>query len=266
MSLPSDAALDFLRSVFSSRSQENAETHRPLVTLTFAQSLDAKIAGNGRRQLLLSCPESMLMTHWMRSMHDAILVGIGTALNDNPQLNTRLIPEVSRPSKSPRPVILDAELRLPIDCKLLSNFRQGRGLQPWIFCSSSNFLEMSNRKFALLEAGAIIFNVTCENGFLSIPQVLEELYNQGIRSLMVEGGATVINNFLKCTQQSHDSTVQPIVDTIIITTAPMFVGDGGVGYEVSCAERAGEVPTLQRMRTVLMGTDTVTAVRILRRQ
>ncbi|KAI6120688.1 dihydrofolate reductase-like domain-containing protein [Pisolithus croceorrhizus] len=250
MSLPSDAALDFLRSVFSSRSQENAETHRPLVTLTFAQSLDAKIAGNGRRQLLLSCPESMLMTHWMRSMHDAILVGIGTALNDNPQLNTRLIPEVSR----------------PIDCKLLSNFRQGRGLQPWIFCSSSNFLEMSNRKFALLEAGAIIFNVTCENGFLSIPQVLEELYNQGIRSLMVEGGATVINNFLKCTQQSHDPTVQPIVDTIIITTAPMFVGDGGVGYEVSCAERAGEVPTLQRMRTVLMGTDTVTAVRILRRQ
>lgn len=125
---------------------------------------------------------------------------------------------------------------------------------------------MSNRKSALLEAGAVIFNVSCENGFLSIPQVLGELYNQGIRSLMVEGGATIINSFLKCAQQSHGLTVQPMVDTIIITTAPMFVGDGGVGYKVSCAERAGEVPTLQRIRTTLMGTDTVTAVRILRRQ
>lgn len=266
MSLPDDAALDFLRSVFSSHSQENAETDRPLVTLTFAQSLDAKIAGKGGRQLLLSCPESMLMTHWMRSMHDAILVGIGTALNDNPQLNTRLIPEVSRPSKLPRPIILDAHLRLPIDCKLLSNFRQGRGLQPWIFCSSSDFPEMSNRQCTLLEAGAVIFYVSCENGFLSIPQVLEELYNQGIRSLMVEGGATVINSFLECARQSHGVTVPSMVDTIIITTAPMFVGNGGVEYKVGCAERVGEVPTLQHIRTALMGTDTVTTVRILRGQ
>jgi len=83
---------------------------RPYVTLTYAQSLDAKIAGVGGKQLILSGAESMLMTHWfaitsllsspqpqstllisshrMRTMHDAILVGIGTALNDNPQLNS----------------------------------------------------------------------------------------------------------------------------------------------------------------------------------
>lgn len=266
MSSPSVAAIDFLRSVFSSGLHDNTETDRPVVTLTFAQSLDAKIAGKGGRQLLLSCPESMLMTHWLRSMHDAILVGIGTALNDNPQLNTRLIPEVSRPSKLPRPIILDAHLRLPIDCKMLSNFRQGKGLQPWVFCSSSDFPEMSNRKSALLEAGAVIFNVSCENGFLSIPQVLEGLFNQGIRSLMVEGGATVINSFLECAQQWHGLTVPSLVDIIIITTAPVFVGDGGVEYKVGCAERVGEVPTLQHIRTALMGKDTVTAVRIPRSQ
>lgn len=83
---------------------------RPHVTLTFAQSLDAKIAGAQGRQLILSGKESMIMTHWwvkplytqinrftislivirnhrMRTMHDAILVGINTAINDNPQLN-----------------------------------------------------------------------------------------------------------------------------------------------------------------------------------
>ncbi|KAI6047857.1 dihydrofolate reductase-like domain-containing protein [Pisolithus marmoratus] len=235
-----------------------------LVTLTFAQSLDAKIAGNRKRQLALSCPESMLMTHWMRSMHDAILVGIGTALNDNPQLNTRLIPEVSRPSKLPRPVVLDARLQLPIDCKLLSNFRQGRGLQPWIFCSSSAFPEMSSRRSALLGAGAVIFDVPCEDGLLSIPQVLGQLYKQGIKSLMVEGGATVINSFLKCPQQLHGWDTSPMVDTIVITTAPIFVGDGGVEYKVDGEERGEKVPTLQHVRTALMGIDTVTALRILR--
>ncbi|KAG5340920.1 hypothetical protein C0989_012543 [Termitomyces sp. Mn162] len=60
---------------------------RPLVTLTFAQSIDAKIAGQHGKQLILSGKESMILTHWMRTMHDAILVGIGTALNDDPQLN-----------------------------------------------------------------------------------------------------------------------------------------------------------------------------------
>lgn len=57
------------------------------VTLTYAQSLDARIAGKNGTALRLSCDESMLLTHWMRTRHDAILVGIGTALNDNPQLN-----------------------------------------------------------------------------------------------------------------------------------------------------------------------------------
>jgi 2,5-diamino-6-(ribosylamino)-4(3H)-pyrimidinone 5'-phosphate reductase len=60
---------------------------RPHVTLTYAQSLDAKIAGVRGKQLRLSGKESMEMTHWMRTMHDAILIGIGTALNDDPQLN-----------------------------------------------------------------------------------------------------------------------------------------------------------------------------------
>lgn len=82
---------------------------RPYVTLTFAQSLDAKIAGPNGKQLSLSGFESMLMTHWrvisnilnvclfmrqtsrMRTMHDAILIGVGTALNDDPQLNSKFL-------------------------------------------------------------------------------------------------------------------------------------------------------------------------------
>ena len=58
------------------------------LTVTFAQSLDGKLAGKGGTQIALSCPESMQMTHRLRTMHDAILVGINTVLNDNPQLNS----------------------------------------------------------------------------------------------------------------------------------------------------------------------------------
>lgn len=61
---------------------------RPHVTLTFAQSLDAKIAGQHGQQLILSGKQSMVMTHWMRTIHDGIMIGIGTALNDDPQLNS----------------------------------------------------------------------------------------------------------------------------------------------------------------------------------
>ncbi|SRR6266550_313712 len=76
----------FVESLLGSRSP--LHDPRPFVTLTFAQSLDAKIAGSGGQQLALSGSESMLMTHWLRARHDAILVGIGTALNDDPQLNS----------------------------------------------------------------------------------------------------------------------------------------------------------------------------------
>ena len=104
----STAAREFLLSVLPSNVEKVDSEGKgiPSVTLTFAQSLDGKIAGKNGKQLILSGPDSMLMTHWyrpfidksvlfifdfrMRTMHDAIIVGIGTALNDDPQLNGKL--------------------------------------------------------------------------------------------------------------------------------------------------------------------------------
>lgn len=77
---------EFLSNILSPPIQPH--TNRPHVTLTYAQSLDAKIAGANGNQLILSGKESLVMTHWLRTMHDAILVGVGTALNDDPQLNS----------------------------------------------------------------------------------------------------------------------------------------------------------------------------------
>jgi hypothetical protein len=78
-------ARDFLDPIYSDISLLN---DRPFNTLTFAQSLDGKIAKQGQ-QVLISGKESMAMTHRLRTLHDGILVGIGTALVDDPQLNGR---------------------------------------------------------------------------------------------------------------------------------------------------------------------------------
>jgi 2,5-diamino-6-(ribosylamino)-4(3H)-pyrimidinone 5'-phosphate reductase len=147
------------------------------VTLTYAQSLDGRIAGKNGLQLRLSGEESMLLTHWMRTRHDAILVGIGTALNDNPQLNGKFLSSLSpnnvrifsarllppRPDGQshplPRPTILDSDLRLRPGCKLLANFSEKKGLQPWVFCKDNNEPQFQARREALEKAGARILTL-----------------------------------------------------------------------------------------------------------
>ncbi|KAG2755392.1 bacterial bifunctional deaminase-reductase [Suillus brevipes Sb2] len=225
---------------------------RPLVTLTFAQSIDGKIAGKEGKQLILSGKESMLMTHWMRTKHDAILIGIGTALNDDPQLNSRHIPEDERPSHLPRPVILDANLRLRPDCKLLKNYRERKGRRPWIICDASLTSNDIGRKSTLEDAGARVIGVPSADGFIMIPNLLKVLYNLGIKTLMVEGGATIIGSFL-----AEPARTQPnaIIDTLIVTIAPTLVGNDGIGYGEKLS--ATQIPSLKHIRTEVMGQDVV---------
>jgi 2,5-diamino-6-(ribosylamino)-4(3H)-pyrimidinone 5'-phosphate reductase len=121
----------------------------------------------------------------MRTMHDAILIGIGTALNDNPQLNgesvlsliernrsmhsvRRLPPSPEhRPYHLPRPIILDTGLRLDVSCRLLQNYQAGSGRRPWIMAAipkATGAEEWFTRRNALETAGAIIIPVPVENG------------------------------------------------------------------------------------------------------
>ncbi|KAG6842450.1 hypothetical protein C0991_007580 [Blastosporella zonata] len=155
------SAPDLLTTVLGRYTSIPVPENRPLVTLTFAQSLDAKIAGQHGKQLILSGKESMLLTHWMRTMHDAILVGIGTALNDNPQLNARLLPPLSEGQRYnlPRPVIVDSRLRLSPSCKLLSNYQAGRGRRPWIICAVVDDPDWRNRLETLQKAGAKVIQI-----------------------------------------------------------------------------------------------------------
>ncbi|KAI0828962.1 bacterial bifunctional deaminase-reductase [Trametes gibbosa] len=257
---------------------KSADVSRPYVTLTFAQSLDAKIAGAGGKQLILSGKESMVMTHWMRTLHDAILIGIGTALNDNPQLNTRHLPPLPdgypHAYRMPRPIILDTHLRLPPDCRLLQNYLGGRGRRPWVVCAPHRASEevvgahaFAERATALRKAGARVIAVASNAGRLAGPAAISELLATlralGVRSLMVEGGARVIRSFLSAARvpAAQEQDGKKAIDALVVTVSPTLVGSAGVGYGGELHAEA--LPTFKHVRTEMFGPDAVMALKVL---
>jgi 3,4-dihydroxy 2-butanone 4-phosphate synthase/GTP cyclohydrolase II len=176
---------------------------RPFVTVTYAQSVDGSIAGKNREQLRLSGDESMCLTHHLRAAHDAILVGIGTVMADDPRLNVR-----RAPGRDPQPVVLDTHFRTPETCRLL----QHPSLRPWIMGGDASAEALAGK---LSGAGAMATLVpTSDDDRVDLPSVLRLLLERGVGSLMVEGGAQVITSFVRAR----------LVDQFIITVAPRVVG------------------------------------------
>ncbi|MGB0384330.1 MAG: GTP cyclohydrolase II [Ardenticatenaceae bacterium] len=175
---------------------------RPFVTLTYAQSLDGSITARRGEPMAISGPESLVMTHRLRANHEAILVGIGTILADNPRLNVRLVA-----GSTPQAIILDSQLRFPLDANLLRHHNS-----PWI--ATTKHAEAS-RQHALEALGVRVLRLPAnEAGQVKIEALLPQLKALGIDSLMVEGGAKVITSFLAAR----------LVDRLIVTVAPLLVG------------------------------------------
>jgi GTP cyclohydrolase II len=196
-------ASDGFESLLKKIAGHQPQNLRPFVTLSYAQSMDGCIAARPGQQLALSSQQSLVLTHKLRAAHDAILVGIGTVLSDNPHLTVRLVE-----GKYPQPVIADSSLRLPLDINLLRN----HPLPPLIVTSEHADLE---RQKILEDAGARVVRVPSDaRGRVYLPMMLERLGKLGIKSLMVEGGARIITSFL----------CERLVNHIVLTVAPIFVG------------------------------------------
>jgi len=215
---------------------EEAQAHacrrsRPFVTLAYAQSLDGSIAGEGNRPLSLSSSSSLQLTHELRAAHDAILVGIGTVLADNPRLNVRLAS-----GEDPRPVVVDSRLRIPRDAYLLQN---GRGV--WLATTEAAPAtaqdELQSRGAAVLRLRAL------ENGWVDLEALLERLAKRGVSHVLVEGGARILTSFLE----------SKLVDYVVVTISPRFVG--GVRPLDAC--ELSSYPSLVSWRSERVGEDLV---------
>ena len=180
-----------------------ARHQRPLVTVSYAQSIDGSIASRNSKPLQLSNDQSMTLTHRIRAVCDAIIVGINTVLVDDPQLTVRLVD-----GTNPQPIVLDSTLRTPLQAKLLARTDHAC----WLACTHTDDLARLN---ALTAKGVEL--ICCHRdhlGRVDLSDLLLQLGKKGIRSVMVEGGSQVITSFIEAR----------LVDQMIITIAPHLVG------------------------------------------
>ena len=189
-------------------SNNRTSNGRPFITLSFAQSIDGKIAAQDKDLSLsqnfpISGEESLYMTHALRSIHDAILVGGKTLLIDNPRLSNRLFG-----NEQPRPIILDTDL------KCIQKLGNRRKVQNAIVCCAEEAIRSFDND------GANLTLVPCKvdgSGHVDLDDVLHQLSSLfGIRSIMVEGGSSILSSFAS----------KGLVDCLCLTIAPKLIGRG----------------------------------------
>ncbi|OYQ31783.1 riboflavin biosynthesis protein RibD [Niveispirillum lacus] len=184
---------------------------RPGVTLKLATSLDGRVATATGHSQWITGPDSRARGHLLRAHHDAILIGIGTALADDPELTCRL-PGLA--GANPVRVVLDSHLRLPLTAKLV---RGAATIAPtWVVTLTG----ADSAKAAALDAAAVrVLRVDADkDGRLPVQGALTALAGQGITRLLVEGGPTVATAFLKA----------GVVDQVEWFRAPLLIGGDGL--------------------------------------
>lgn len=225
-------------------------SHYPFTTVTFATSLDSQLALSPGTQTVLSGPQSKALTHYFRSRHDAILIGVGTAIADNPGLNCRIEGVGGYGGEGvdgqPRPIIIDPHARWEFTegHKIFKLSREGKGRAPYIITTLVNppaervaILERAGGKFITLAPSEPSSNK------LEWRVILQALKAEGLGSVMIEGGAAVINALLVPEYFS-------VIDSVIVTIAPTWLGEGGVVVSPPRRTEGGSAVTAARLRHV----------------
>lgn len=180
-------------------------TGMPYVTLKIAQSLDGRIATATGNSQWITSHQARIAAHRLRSESDAIIVGIGTVLADDPQLTVRHVK-----GRNPMRIVLDSRLRIPVESQLLSDEQ----VHKTVIATTSNDCSKIDR---IKEKGAHAWEIEPgKNGNVSIPSLLKKLAQARMSSVMVEGGAAVYTSFLKA----------KMVDRIVFALAPKIIGAG----------------------------------------
>jgi len=185
---------------------KHIQTGVPFVTLKFAQTLDGRIATATGDSRWISSEMSLKWAHRLRSIHDAVLVGVGTVLKDDPQLTVRLVK-----GRSPVRVAADSRLRIPMNAKLLKE----QEIAPTIIAATA---QADKDKLASLRQMGIEIMVVREDreGMVDLGDLLDNLGKRNISSVLVEGGATTITSFVR----------QGLADRVVVIVAPRIMGKG----------------------------------------
>ncbi|KAI5206778.1 putative riboflavin biosynthesis protein Rib7 [Aureobasidium subglaciale] len=164
------------------------------------------------------------MTHYLRCKHDAIMIGVGTAIADDPSLNCRIQGVGGYGGKGligqPQPVVVDPQGRwqLTSETKVLKLAREGRGKAPWILTSKTpiaenvKLLEEVGGRYIVLDSQVS----TSGRSTIAWLDMLRAVKDKGVESIMIEGGGVIINSLL-----SADNA--ELIDSVIVTIAPTWI-------------------------------------------
>ncbi len=174
--------------------------NRPYVIINCAMSADGKIASPSKKQLNISNEEDKKRMYNLRNECDAVLVGIGTVISDDPKLTVK--EKYVKNPRNPLRIILDSYCKTKEDALVVND-----KAKTLIFTNSE-----CNKKYS-----KNVEVIKCDiesDGLIDIAKMLEVLYNLGIKKLLVEGGGTVIWNFLK----------KGFVDDLYVFISPIIIG------------------------------------------
>ena len=181
----------------------------PFVTLKVAQTLDGKIADGTGKSKWISNMMSQSIVHKLRARYDAVLVGAGTVINDNPQLTVR-----RTTGRNPIRIIIDGRFKVPVAAKVFSKNSNAKT----ILVVANVFLRHQNKKHKeLIQRGVEVIGLPSrKNGTIFMKKILFVLGKKGITSVLVEGGASVYGRLLD----------EKLADKVILFIAPKILGSG----------------------------------------
>jgi diaminohydroxyphosphoribosylaminopyrimidine deaminase/5-amino-6-(5-phosphoribosylamino)uracil reductase len=208
---------------------------RPQVMLKLAISADGKAAGTGRQRVGITGNAVRDRVHLRRARSDAIMIGIGTALADDPILTCRL-PGMAK--MSPTRVVLDTGLGLPVQSRLLAT----AGETPlWVIAGE---VASAAAETIVRQRGAEVLRVAEKQGRLDLREVLRLLAKRGITRLMIEGGPTVASALIEA----------DLVDEAVFFHSPLAIGEEGLpALEPRAAQLLNQ--HLERVSSELVGPD-----------
>ncbi|EJF87932.1 riboflavin biosynthesis protein RibD [Bartonella vinsonii subsp. arupensis OK-94-513] len=213
ISLLRAAGIEVVEGILAEEAFEALCTHwcirklqRCAVTLKMAISADNGVGKKGQGGIKISGMTSHTYTHILRAQNNAILVGIGTILADDPQLSCRL---PGMEMRSPIRVILDADLCIPLDAKVVQTATK---IPTWIICNTNP--SKKSKKSALEKSGVSVYSVKIKDGCMQPLAILQLLYQHGINSVLLEGGVKTGEKFLN----------SGCVDHLICFYAPIILG------------------------------------------
>lgn len=182
---------------------------RPLITMKIASSQDGMIASATDPSKWITGPESRQRGHLLRANHDAIMVGIGTVLADNPSLDCRL-PGLRH--RSPVRIVVDSALRLPLDCKLVET---AKNIPTWVITAQENTVKRDTLEKLDVK---VVFCELDSSGQINLSKMMTLLADEGITRLLSEGGAQLNASLIRAS----------LVDRLYWFRSPTVIGGGGL--------------------------------------